>query len=151
MEPRRTRARAARHLDPARAPAQPPDQCQDRRLGAKGANEAVAPGGAASPRVGETSAERLLPFLRRREAGQRLRGAACRLFQLLVRLLVIDIEAAGLGRVPGRLREHLDAVVLGVDRKSTRLNSSHVEISYAVFCLKKKKKKKKKYSYKHKI
>src|SRR5690349_22425792 len=29
----------------------------------------------------------------------------------------------------------------GIDRKSTRLNSSHVEISYAVFCLKKKKKK----------
>src|SRR5207253_11418299 len=29
------------------------------------------------------------------------------------------------------------------DRKSTRLNSSHVAISYAVFCLKKKKKKKK--------
>src|SRR5438874_5111358 len=27
----------------------------------------------------------------------------------------------------------------GTDRKSTRLNSSHVEISYAVFCLKKKK------------
>src|SRR5207249_12211581 len=26
----------------------------------------------------------------------------------------------------------------GVDRKSTRLNSSHVSISYAVFCLKKK-------------
>src|SRR5438874_10777120 len=34
-----------------------------------------------------------------------------------------------------------DHVPLGkaVDRKSTRLNSSHVEISYAVFCLKKKK------------
>src|SRR5438270_11276523 len=31
----------------------------------------------------------------------------------------------------------------GVDRKSTRLNSSHSQISYAVFCLKKKKKKKK--------
>src|SRR5204862_8300548 len=29
-------------------------------------------------------------------------------------------------------------VVRGRDRKSTRLNSSHVEISYAVFCLKKK-------------
>src|SRR5215469_7782482 len=28
---------------------------------------------------------------------------------------------------------------VGGDRKSTRLNSSHVEISYAVFCLKKKK------------
>src|SRR5438874_12685043 len=32
---------------------------------------------------------------------------------------------------------------LSRDRKSTRLNSSHVEISYAVFCLKKKKKKEK--------
>src|SRR5688572_32724536 len=30
------------------------------------------------------------------------------------------------------------------DRKSTRLNSSHSQISYAVFCLKKKKKKQKK-------
>src|SRR5437870_10257548 len=30
---------------------------------------------------------------------------------------------------------------LAIDRKSTRLNSSHVAISYAVFCLKKKKKK----------
>src|SRR5690606_40135309 len=29
----------------------------------------------------------------------------------------------------------------GLDRKSTRLNSSHVKISYAVFCLKKKKEK----------
>src|SRR5688572_31356887 len=33
---------------------------------------------------------------------------------------------------------------LVADRKSTRLNSSHSQISYAVFCLKKKKKKKKK-------
>src|SRR5690349_23247920 len=38
----------------------------------------------------------------------------------------------------GRGRER----ALGPDRKSTRLNSSHVEISYAVFCLKKKKKNK---------
>src|SRR5256886_4033641 len=33
------------------------------------------------------------------------------------------------------------------DRKSTRLNSSHSQISYAVFCLKKKKTKKKYHSY----
>src|SRR5215813_14646242 len=33
-----------------------------------------------------------------------------------------------------------DAQACGSDRKSTRLNSSHVRISYAVFCLKKKKK-----------
>src|SRR5690625_7058296 len=32
-----------------------------------------------------------------------------------------------------------DNVVTSKDRKSTRLNSSHVAISYAVFCLKKKK------------
>src|SRR2546427_5832993 len=31
------------------------------------------------------------------------------------------------------------AVILVADRKSTRLNSSHSQISYAVFCLKKKK------------
>src|SRR2546426_8376566 len=35
-------------------------------------------------------------------------------------------------------------VTQGLDRKSTRLNSSHLVISYAVFCLKKKKKKNKK-------
>src|SRR5439155_23491481 len=35
-----------------------------------------------------------------------------------------------------------DAFDRAQDRKSTRLNSSHVAISYAVFCLKKKKKKK---------
>src|SRR5207302_9738279 len=42
-----------------------------------------------------------------------------------------------------RLRDQLGelrALETG-DRKSTRLNSSHVKISYAVFCLKKKKKK----------
>src|SRR2546430_8907223 len=33
-----------------------------------------------------------------------------------------------------------EASVTGTDRKSTRLNSSHSQISYAVFCLKKKKK-----------
>src|SRR3712207_9449160 len=38
------------------------------------------------------------------------------------------------------LKSHLRRVVLGtdLDRKSTRLNSSHANISYAVFCLKKK-------------
>src|SRR5690349_24202738 len=51
-----------------------------------------------------------------------------------------DVDAAvfgGVDDVPGDR-----SPVLPGDRKSTRLNSSHVEISYAVFCLKKKKKKK---------
>src|SRR2546430_12170773 len=40
------------------------------------------------------------------------------------------------GKMPGR---RLVEWVQSVDRKSTRLNSSHSQISYAVFCLKKKK------------
>src|SRR5690242_21154574 len=48
----------------------------------------------------------------------------------------------------GRVVENSKAGAFGcilesTDRKSTRLNSSHMSISYAVFCLKKKKKKKK--------
>src|SRR5438876_3781319 len=41
------------------------------------------------------------------------------------------------GIEPGRLRCEVALVGVG-DRKSTRLNSSHPSISYAVFCLKKK-------------
>src|SRR3712207_7758037 len=65
-------------------------------------------------------------------------------------------EFGVLGRVPdgepalgGDLPQHAVEVALGADvhaarrviedRKSTRLNSSHANISYAVFCLKKKK------------
>src|SRR5437762_4783136 len=53
------------------------------------------------------------------------------------------MKDAGLaGKVPGNRNE---------DRKSTRLNSSHRCISYAVFCLKKKKKKKKRLKKTQKI
>src|SRR5687768_18540534 len=48
------------------------------------------------------------------------------------------IMATGVGIVEG-----LADIEEQIDRKSTRLNSSHGYISYAVFCLKKKKKKKK--------
>src|SRR3712207_7773060 len=49
-----------------------------------------------------------------------------------------DVErAGGPGGLPGN--ERCDQALEG-DRKSTRLNSSHANISYAVFCLKKKKK-----------
>src|SRR3954470_25084532 len=37
-----------------------------------------------------------------------------------------------------RARQQRRQLLRGLDRKSTRLNSSHVEISYAVFCLQKK-------------
>src|SRR5207253_3396209 len=44
-------------------------------------------------------------------------------------------------RVQPAARDRVLVLVQAPDRKSTRLNSSHVAISYAVFCLKKKKKK----------
>src|SRR5690349_18566215 len=48
--------------------------------------------------------------------------------------------AIALNALPRNLEHNLaEQFFLGRDRKSTRLNSSHVEISYAVFCLKKKK------------
>src|SRR5690554_7756027 len=47
---------------------------------------------------------------------------------------------------PTENRRKMTVVVLKRDRKSTRLNSSHVRISYAVFCLKNKN-----YSYSHLI
>src|SRR2546427_8947434 len=50
----------------------------------------------------------------------------------LMQTCQILVERHG-GQVP-RTREELEAL----DRKSTRLNSSHSQISYAVFCLKKK-------------
>src|SRR5436309_10550907 len=64
-------------------------------------------------------------------------------FYASVRLDIRRIESIkdGVEVVGNRVRVK---VVKNKDRKSTRLNSSHVKISYAVFCLKKKKKKKKK-------
>src|SRR2546427_9201757 len=41
---------------------------------------------------------------------------------------------------PGQATGSENGLPLALDRKSTRLNSSHSQISYAVFCLKKKKK-----------
>src|SRR5215475_14956349 len=55
--------------------------------------------------------------------------------RLLVVLVFVVVRLRGLG-CGVLLRQHRVE-----DRKSTRLNSSHVKISYAVFCLKKKKKK----------
>src|SRR5690625_5661944 len=53
-------------------------------------------------------------------------------------------EVLPLSGAEAQVTEHVPAdatvtVTASVDRKSTRLNSSHVAISYAVFCLKKKK------------
>src|SRR5438128_11060578 len=53
-----------------------------------------------------------------------------------------SVRGRGANRAP-RMAARPNTCVSNQDRKSTRLNSSHGSISYAVFCLKKKKKKKK--------
>src|SRR5690554_3136391 len=51
----------------------------------------------------------------------------------------LDFSPPNLGQI--KIENGASSLVIDhVDRKSTRLNSSHVRISYAVFCLKKKKK-----------
>src|SRR5690349_21878377 len=63
----------------------------------------------------------------------RVQVAQARLFDRCV-----DDRVAAAGDVDHRAGQRVVERCVG-DRKSTRLNSSHVEISYAVFCLKKKK------------
>src|SRR3712207_7234197 len=53
--------------------------------------------------------------------------------------LVIFLTSAACASAPPPTRSANFKQTLVLDRKSTRLNSSHANISYAVFCLKKKK------------
>src|SRR3712207_526709 len=53
-------------------------------------------------------------------------------------IVALPLEVHGIGTMAERRKQALEIL----DRKSTRLNSSHANISYAVFCLKKKKKEK---------
>src|SRR5207302_8317884 len=78
----------------------------------------------------------LLAKLNRRQLEQRPGeselSARIESFELAYRMQMAAPEALDLAREPANVQK--------LDRKSTRLNSSHVKISYAVFCLKKKKK-----------
>src|SRR3712207_9591157 len=70
-----------------------------------------------------------LPISKADEQARRIREAGGEVAEAHARLGRPDAEIVGLA-------EELGA---RLDRKSTRLNSSHANISYAVFCLKKKK------------
>src|SRR6266478_10122866 len=61
---------------------------------------------------------------------------------IAITMLRHDLQAGLFVPIELLLLETEDQRRCSVDRKSTRLNSSHSQISYAVFCLKKKKKKK---------
>src|SRR5690348_17401498 len=71
----------------------------------------------------------LFPYTRSSDLAQRLFAA--------VRPVRIDKEPRFANGVARNL-DPLEVVLRLADRKSTRLNSSHPSISYAVFCLKKK-------------
>src|SRR2546427_881573 len=66
-------------------------------------------------------------------------------YTTLFRSQPIVARTSSYGLVCGGTGAALEHLTLG-DRKSTRLNSSHSQISYAVFCLKKKKKVNKNYT-----
>src|SRR2546422_3382768 len=57
---------------------------------------------------------------------------------VLLRLPQVAVERGVPLALPDPAKQY-EGLVVNVDRKSTRLNSSHGYISYAVFCLKKKK------------
>src|SRR5688572_31313720 len=82
--------------------------------------------------------------VRRPRRGDRAAGGTVRRHPPVEAGRCARVRRAG-GRRPGQ-RRGAD----GPDRKSTRLNSSHSQISYAVFCLKKKKKNDKKKQLKKK-
>src|SRR3712207_7874824 len=97
---------------------------------------------------------RLLPALGLEDARYALGGGTWAQYPDLEKQLTVidaaDVAAvaadAGVPLTPGDTRRNLVTTgidlpsLVGRDRKSTRLNSSHANISYAVFCLKKKKK-----------
>src|SRR5690606_39607785 len=93
-------------------------------------------GGVAGDVPGQRQAVELGQLAERHVAGQ---GEAAEGLQLGL------LRGAALGEQPVQARrvlvrgDEVGVVVRLQDRKSTRLNSSHVKISYAVFCLKKKK------------
>src|SRR5688572_30939306 len=77
-----------------------------------------------------------LPIFRPRHRSSR-RAAADRAFAVPT-AAVRSVDAGGGGRAPDSRDRHAGGGRARGDRKSTRLNSSHSQISYAVFCLKKK-------------
>src|SRR5690554_7108986 len=78
--------------------------------------------------------------------GMKYAATSSPIFGYLVMALMISFSFYAFSRavvhiplaVSYAIWEGLGLFLIGIDRKSTRLNSSHVRISYAVFCLKKK-------------
>src|SRR5690349_23813369 len=84
----------------------------------------------ATPEISTLSLHDALPICRTARRHRRAAGRAGRQAEIIAMTASVFIDG-GAGTTGLEITDR--------DRKSTRLNSSHVEISYAVFCLKKKK------------
>src|SRR5438034_7067120 len=82
----------------------------------------------------------LFPYTTLFRSGDKSLWVACRFdpSRLHVARVRSDVPAPPPAGIERRSPERLVLELAGLDRKSTRLNSSHTVISYAVFCLKKK-------------
>src|SRR5690606_40242772 len=86
-----------------------------------------------------TGGPRHLPaFPTRRSSDLILRGALLELGVKVVNDTFFDTLLLETGTATPAIAVAAECERINLDRKSTRLNSSHVKISYAVFCLKKK-------------
>src|SRR3712207_8844257 len=79
---------------------------------------------------------RMLTRYREQLMGDRTREATR--LELMLEDASIKLSSVASSLTTVSARAMLGALIEGEDRKSTRLNSSHANISYAVFCLKKK-------------
>src|SRR2546430_13730315 len=80
----------------------------------------------------------LFPYTTLFRSDEQAHSRPCPSARVVAALLVQRARPGDVEMNPGRLAHEVLQEEPGVDRKSTRLNSSHSQISYAVFCLKKK-------------
>src|SRR2546430_8970509 len=85
----------------------------------------------------------LFPYTTLFRSGLMIRSSLLFLIKIRMMCMFHRVTIVGLGLIGGSvglaLHKAKAAQEVAGDRKSTRLNSSHSQISYAVFCLKKKK------------
>src|SRR3712207_8745438 len=93
------------------------------------------------PNILTTSSDKLFNWARKNSLWPLQFGLACCAIEMMsTGMAHNDLDRFGAGFFSASPRQADVMIVSGtVDRKSTRLNSSHANISYAVFCLKKKK------------
>ena len=72
-------------------------------------------------------------FLKRHINIESFTTSECEIKNVFRFIILVEMTHSGIGKIIKQIEKQVE------DRKSTRLNSSHVVISYAVFCLKKKK------------